>query len=63
MRENEVVEAVTLPESLLGIVSTLEEEEESLFVISDVTASRDTVHPQGGCGSLQLPRLGEILLA
>ena len=52
-----------LPESFLRVVSTLEEEQQSLFIISDVAASRDPIDTQGCRGSLQLPRLGEILLA
>ena len=52
-----------LPESLLRVVSTLQEQQQGLFIISDVAPSRDAVNPQGGRGSLQLARLGEILLA
>ena len=53
---------IFLPESLLRVVSTLQEEQQRLFIISDVAPSRDAVHPHGGRSSLQLPRLGEILL-
>ena len=55
--------SVILPESLVRVVPTLEEEQESLLVVPDVTPGGDPVHPQGGGGSLQLPGLGEILLA